>query len=124
MGDFGTLLPLAIGYFVINGLNPAGLPVMMGLFSQGEGAKITHRASQLAEVKFKISDAHQTSTLAVHVAQALYCTSLAVVVVRVRLTIRSMPLKSGAISISTEGNRLRKRVITALRCPCPISRSR
>ena len=31
MGDFGTLLPLAIGYFVINGLNPAGLLVMMGL---------------------------------------------------------------------------------------------
>lgn len=31
MGDFGTLLPLAIGYFVINGLSPAGLLVMMGL---------------------------------------------------------------------------------------------
>jgi len=31
MGDFGTLLPLAIGYFAINGLNPAGLLVMMGL---------------------------------------------------------------------------------------------
>ncbi len=31
MGDFGTLLPLAIGYFVVNGLNPAGLLVMMGL---------------------------------------------------------------------------------------------
>ena len=24
MGDFGTLLPLAIGYIVVNGLNPAG----------------------------------------------------------------------------------------------------
>jgi len=31
MGDFGTLLPLAIGYFVVNGLNPAGLLIMMGL---------------------------------------------------------------------------------------------
>ena len=30
-GDFGTLFPLAIGYFAINGLNPAGLLVMMGL---------------------------------------------------------------------------------------------
>ena len=24
MGDFGTLFPLAIGYIIINGLNPAG----------------------------------------------------------------------------------------------------
>ena len=31
MGDFGTVLPLAIGYFAVNGLNPAGLLVMMGL---------------------------------------------------------------------------------------------
>jgi len=31
MGDFGTLFPLAIGFFVVNGLNPAGLLVMMGL---------------------------------------------------------------------------------------------
>lgn len=31
MGDFGTLLPLAIGYIVVNGLNPAGFLVMMGL---------------------------------------------------------------------------------------------
>lgn len=31
MGDFGTLFPLAIGYFMVNGLNPAGLLVMMGL---------------------------------------------------------------------------------------------
>jgi len=31
MGDFGTLFPLAIGYLAINGLNPAGLLVMMGL---------------------------------------------------------------------------------------------
>ena len=30
-GDFGTFLPLAIGYFAINGLNPVGLVVMMGL---------------------------------------------------------------------------------------------
>jgi hypothetical protein len=31
MGDFGTLLPLAIGYIAICGLNPAGLLVMMGV---------------------------------------------------------------------------------------------
>src|SRR4030042_1706822 len=31
MGDFGSLFPLAIGYFAVNGLNPAGLLVMMGL---------------------------------------------------------------------------------------------
>jgi len=31
MGDFGTLLPLAIGYIVVCGLNPAGFLVMMGL---------------------------------------------------------------------------------------------
>jgi len=30
-GDFGTLFPLAIGYFAVNGLNPAGLLVLMGL---------------------------------------------------------------------------------------------
>ncbi len=31
MGDFGTLFPLAIGYLAVNGLNPAGLLLMMGL---------------------------------------------------------------------------------------------
>lgn len=31
MGDFGTLLPLAIGYIVVVGLNPAGFLVMLGL---------------------------------------------------------------------------------------------
>ena len=31
LGDFGTLFPLAIGYIAINGLNPAGLFVMLGL---------------------------------------------------------------------------------------------
>ncbi len=31
MGDFGTLLPLAIGYIVVCGLDPAGFLVMMGL---------------------------------------------------------------------------------------------
>ncbi|MEW6355040.1 MAG: putative sulfate/molybdate transporter [Planctomycetota bacterium] len=31
MGDFGTLLPLAIGYFTVCKMNPAGLLVMMGL---------------------------------------------------------------------------------------------
>ncbi|WP_287583347.1 putative sulfate/molybdate transporter [Candidatus Borrarchaeum sp.] len=31
MGDFGTLVPLAIGYIVIVGLHPAGFLVMLGL---------------------------------------------------------------------------------------------
>ena len=31
MGDFGTLFPLAIGYIIICGFNPAGFLVMMGL---------------------------------------------------------------------------------------------
>ena len=31
LGDFGTLFPLAIGYIAVNGLNPAGLFVMLGL---------------------------------------------------------------------------------------------
>ncbi len=31
MGDFGTLFPLAVGYIVVCGLDPAGFLVMMGL---------------------------------------------------------------------------------------------
>jgi predicted benzoate:H+ symporter BenE len=31
MGDFGTLFPLAIGYFAVNGMNPSGLLVMLGI---------------------------------------------------------------------------------------------
>jgi len=31
MGDFGTLFPFAIGYIAVNGLDPAGFLVMMGL---------------------------------------------------------------------------------------------
>jgi MFS superfamily sulfate permease-like transporter len=31
MGDFGTLFPLAVGFIVVNGLNPAGLFTMIGL---------------------------------------------------------------------------------------------
>jgi len=37
MGDFGTLFPLAIGYIVINGMNPAGLLIMMGLINIATG---------------------------------------------------------------------------------------
>ncbi len=37
MGDFGTLFPLAIGYFAVNGLNPTGLLVMMGLANIATG---------------------------------------------------------------------------------------
>lgn len=31
MGDFGTLIPLAVSYIAINGLNPAGLFIVLGL---------------------------------------------------------------------------------------------
>jgi len=37
MGDFGTLFPLAIGYIVICGLNPAGLFIWMGLTNIATG---------------------------------------------------------------------------------------
>lgn len=41
MGDFGTLLPLAIGYIVVCGLDPAGFLVMMGLANIASG--LTYR---------------------------------------------------------------------------------
>ena len=31
MGNFGTLFPLATGYIMVYGLEPAGILVMMGL---------------------------------------------------------------------------------------------
>jgi MFS superfamily sulfate permease-like transporter len=31
MGDFGTLFPLALGFIAVNGMDPAGLFIMMGL---------------------------------------------------------------------------------------------
>ncbi|MBN1673201.1 MAG: putative sulfate/molybdate transporter [Kiritimatiellae bacterium] len=37
LGDFGTLLPLAIGYITVCKLNPAGLLIMMGLANIGTG---------------------------------------------------------------------------------------
>ena len=37
LGEFGTLLPLAIGYITICELNPAGLLVMMGLTNIATG---------------------------------------------------------------------------------------
>jgi len=37
MGDFGTLFPFAIGYIVVNGLDPAGFLVMMGLANIATG---------------------------------------------------------------------------------------
>lgn len=37
MGDFGTLFPLAVGLIVVNGLNPAGLFIMMGLVNIATG---------------------------------------------------------------------------------------
>lgn len=37
MGDFGTLFPLAIGYIVVCGLNPAGFLMMMGAANIASG---------------------------------------------------------------------------------------
>lgn len=37
LGDFGTLLPLAIGYITVCGLDPAGLLIMMGLANIATG---------------------------------------------------------------------------------------
>ena len=37
MGDFGTLFPLAVGYIVVCGMNPAGFLVMMGLANIATG---------------------------------------------------------------------------------------
>ena len=37
MGDFGTLFPLAIGYFAVNGMNPTGLLVMLGIANIATG---------------------------------------------------------------------------------------
>ena len=37
MGDFGTLLPLTIGYIVVCKMNPAGLLVMIGLANIATG---------------------------------------------------------------------------------------
>lgn len=37
MGDFGTLFPLAIGYFAVNGMNPSGLLVMLGIANIATG---------------------------------------------------------------------------------------
>jgi MFS superfamily sulfate permease-like transporter len=40
MGDFGTLFPLAIGYIVVCGLDPAGLFIWMGLVNIATAALI------------------------------------------------------------------------------------
>mgnify|MGYP006283175707 CR=1 FL=1 len=37
MGDFGTLLPLVIGYITVCGMNPAGLLVMLGVANVATG---------------------------------------------------------------------------------------
>ncbi len=37
MGDFGTLLPLAIGYMMVCKVHPAGLLVMIGLANISTG---------------------------------------------------------------------------------------
>jgi len=40
MGDFGTLFPLAIGYIAVNGLNPTGLFIMLGLTNRQRDGRI------------------------------------------------------------------------------------
>ncbi len=37
LGDFGTLLPLSIGYITICGMNPSGLLITMGLANIATG---------------------------------------------------------------------------------------
>ena len=37
LGDFGTLLPMAVGYITVCGLDPAGLLVMMGVANIATG---------------------------------------------------------------------------------------
>lgn len=47
MGDFGSFLPLAIGYIVVDGLDPAGFPMMMELANIVTG--IVYRLSMSIE---------------------------------------------------------------------------
>lgn len=53
MGDFGTLFPLAVGLIVINGLNPAGLFIMLGLVNIVTG--LVYRLPMPVEPKKVIS---------------------------------------------------------------------
>lgn len=47
MGDVGTLFPLAIGYMVVCGLNPAGFLVMMGLANIATGLLLAIEAFKM-----------------------------------------------------------------------------
>lgn len=53
MGDFGTLFPLAVGLIVVNGLNPAGLFIMLGLVNIVTG--LVYRLPMPVEPKKVIS---------------------------------------------------------------------
>ncbi len=53
MGDFGTLFPLAVGLIVVNGLNPAGLFIMMGLVNIATG--LVYRLPMPVEPKKVVS---------------------------------------------------------------------
>ena len=37
LGDVGTVFPLVVGFIAINGMNPAGLLIMMGLVNIATG---------------------------------------------------------------------------------------
>ncbi len=53
MGDFGTLFSLAVGLIVVNGLNPAGLFIMLGLVNIVTG--LVYRLPMPVEPKKVIS---------------------------------------------------------------------
>lgn len=53
MGDFGTLFPLAVGLIVVNGLNPAGLFIMLGLVNIVTG--LVYRLPMAVEPKKVVS---------------------------------------------------------------------
>ena len=50
MGDFGTLFPLAIGYIVVCGLDPAGFLVMEDLTVKEVRAYLENRRSILLPI--------------------------------------------------------------------------
>jgi len=53
MGDFGTLFPLSIGLIAVNGLDPAGLFIMMGLVNIATG--LVYRLPMPVEPKKVVS---------------------------------------------------------------------
>ena len=62
MGDFGTLFPLAISYIAINGLNPAGLFIMLGLTNIALG--LIYRLPMPLQPRGDCRDSHRTGLVA------------------------------------------------------------